>query len=258
MLDRLREAQARVADHYEIGDRSQRLYANPLLVIHRLRLARLVDMLDQGPGIATDQAVLDVGCGDLYVMCLLAEAGHVPGRYVGLDPAAEDPGGREFRSIAEQNAGRLRERHGIKVTLSHDPIERFSARTPFDTVLALETIEHVADEDAAIDAIAAHLAPGGDLILSVPVEHGPGFAIKEPLRMIAQRRIRYTLPEYLHATLGQPGNVERVEGTHKGYDHRATFQRLEGAGLKLREASTYPLDLDAIAYGVVSRWQKPR
>jgi SAM-dependent methyltransferase len=103
--------------------------------------------------------LLDVGVGERPYGALFAP--HVR-RYVGLEypPACENisPG------ISGEHLGRLRgavdvwgDAHGL-------PFREGS----FDTVLCLEMLEHVPDPDRCMAQIARALAPGGQLLATVP------------------------------------------------------------------------------------------
>lgn len=50
----------------------------------------------------------------------------------------------------------------------HDLEEPFAAGTQFDLIVSFETLEHVRDPGVVLANFAAHLAPGGLVIISIP------------------------------------------------------------------------------------------
>jgi len=98
-----------------------------------------------GPG----TRMLDVGCG---IGLLLSVA--PPGwQAVGLEPGQG----------AAENAGRL---FGVKVRRQR--LEELDAAERFDVITFFDVIEHLPDPIAALRRAAAHLAPGGALVVKVP------------------------------------------------------------------------------------------
>ena len=95
--------------------------------------------------------ILEIGCGTGHNLAMLGEFGTVDGLEV--DAAA--------RAIAEQRLGKpvasapLPELKGIK-------------RASYDLIAALDVIEHIDDDEAAVAGIAARLKPGGKLLVTVP------------------------------------------------------------------------------------------
>lgn len=101
--------------------------------------------------------VLDCACGVGYGTALLAGAKRTPDYVLGvdIDSAAVDHATRTY----------LSERMDFKVgdgTLLHDSIG-------FDTIVSLETVEHVPEPSALLGNFVRLLRPGGTLIASVPV-----------------------------------------------------------------------------------------
>ncbi len=95
--------------------------------------------------------VLDVGCGSGYLVGLLQRDGYDA---YGIDVSEE--------------AINLGTEKGIK-NLKVVPGERIEfPDNQFDRVLALDTIEHISDDHAAIKEIDRVLAPGGIAIVTVP------------------------------------------------------------------------------------------
>ena len=73
----------------------------------------------------------------------------------------------EFVDISEPALAKLRSR-GASVTLSQVTALPFGARS-FDLVCALDIVEHVDDDDAALAEICRVAKPGAALLLSVPL-----------------------------------------------------------------------------------------
>jgi SAM-dependent methyltransferase len=95
--------------------------------------------------------VLEIGCGTGHNLAMLSEFGAVDALEV--DDAA--------RGIAEQRLGR---------TVLSAPLPELSGvpdRT-YDLIGAFDVIEHIADDKAAVAAIATRLKPGGRLVITVP------------------------------------------------------------------------------------------
>ena len=101
-----------------------------------------------------DLRIADVGCGGGLLCEPMARLG---ARVTGVDA------GEEAVSIARLHAGQM----GLEIDYRQSTAEALAAGgTTFDAVLALEIVEHVADIDAFLAAIASLVRPGGALIMS--------------------------------------------------------------------------------------------
>ena len=99
------------------------------------------------------RTALDVGCG----AGLLAE----PLARLGAQVTGVDAAGELVAAAREHSAGQ-----GLDIDYRAGGVEALDGR--FDLVTALEVIEHVAEPQAFVDALAARLADGGLMILSTP------------------------------------------------------------------------------------------
>lgn len=115
-----------------------------------LRTRLMLDMLGRERG-----TVLDVGCGDGFFMRLLAEHGFST---VGIDVS----------TLATSLARRVLAAYpGCAVHCT--TIEDFRPEAPFRLVTCGETLEHIEDDVAFLGQIHRLTAPGGTLILTVPI-----------------------------------------------------------------------------------------
>lgn len=96
--------------------------------------------------------VLDVGCAAGVFGAALLEAGF--SEVVGVEPVSQ---------VADVARGRL-----TKVITAAFPDPRVCNEAPFDHVIFADSLEHMADPWAALGEARGLLAPGGQLILSVP------------------------------------------------------------------------------------------
>jgi SAM-dependent methyltransferase len=100
-----------------------------------------------------------------------------------------------------------------------------------DLVCCFETLEHLYDDEIArfLDDAERVLAPGGEVLISVPVIGGPTLLLKEANRAILfRRRSDYTTRELLGASLtGRPApRPDDIRVSHKGFDFRALLARV--------------------------------
>lgn len=101
---------------------------------------------------AAHPRILDIGCGTGFNIEQLQSMGYH--RVVGLDLSSEAIGfcrSRQLRSVVQGDATRA----------------PFKDRS-FDVILALDLIEHVADDVTAIRGLSSILAPGGSLVIFTP------------------------------------------------------------------------------------------
>jgi 2-polyprenyl-6-hydroxyphenyl methylase/3-demethylubiquinone-9 3-methyltransferase len=132
-------------------------------MLHKLnpvRLAYIRDRLNQHWSLdecsrrpLDGKSALDVGCG----AGLLAE----PLTRLGADVTAIDAA-PELIAVAKDHAAR----QGLAIDYRAAAVEEIEGQ--FDLVTSLEVVEHVADPQAFIEALARRLAPGGLMILSTP------------------------------------------------------------------------------------------
>jgi len=102
----------------------------------------------------TGRSVLDAGCGEGYGSALVAE---VAARVLGVD--------RSLPALARAQANHAGPRVGFAcVDLEHlDAIRR-----RFDVLLNFQVLEHLHDPRRLLEQFAAHLEPGGILVLTTP------------------------------------------------------------------------------------------
>jgi 2-polyprenyl-6-hydroxyphenyl methylase/3-demethylubiquinone-9 3-methyltransferase len=132
-------------------------------MLHRLnpvRLCYIRDQVDQHWSLdersfrpLEGKSALDVGCGAGLLAEPLARLG---ARVTAVDAA---PG---LIAAAELHA----RGQGLEIDYRVAPIEELGGE--FDLVTSMEVIEHVADHESFLAALAARVAPGGLLILSTP------------------------------------------------------------------------------------------
>jgi SAM-dependent methyltransferase len=130
-----------------------------------LRLARLV-----GGG-----RVLDYGCGDGTFLALMLHGESAPRVAVGteLHPHTVDDCRRRF-------AGDDRLQF-----LLVDDLDDAGARGSYDAIYCMEVFEHVVDPSPVLDRLERLLAPGGSVVISVPIETGLPVIVKQMVRRIA-------------------------------------------------------------------------
>lgn len=93
----------------------------------------------------------------------------------------------------------------------------------FDSVFALDVLEHVPDERSAITEIARITADDGTAIVSAPIEVGPPVLIREGYRLFdGDRRHTESFGELWNVFTGDP-SLETNDG-HRGYDYRQTVR----------------------------------
>ena len=123
---------------------------------YRGRRAVLEAVLDGiGPvreaGAASPPRILDAGCGSGRNMVLLARRGAV----TGIELASQSLEVARARGLGPVLPGSL------------DDARPF-ADASFDLAVALDVLEHVTDDEAALGELARVLAPGGRLLVTVP------------------------------------------------------------------------------------------
>ena len=116
------------------------------------RRSIIFDWVVRRAGRLSDPRILDIGCGTGFNIAHLHGLGFT--RVIGLDVAAEALNfcrSRYLTSLVQGDATRVPFVNGA-----------------FDIILALDLIEHVADDVAALRGLARLLAPGGVLVIFTP------------------------------------------------------------------------------------------
>jgi len=96
--------------------------------------------------------VLEVGCGTGFVLRMLEQVCH-EGQVTGVD-------------LFEEGFAFARSR--VRCPLIKADIQNLPFDRPFELVGLFDVLEHIDDESAALRNLAARLAPGGSLVLTVP------------------------------------------------------------------------------------------
>ena len=118
---------------------------------YRARRDILHDYLRRYGALPTDARILEIGCGTGHNIPMLARFGAVEA--IEIDPAA--------RAVAAERLGR---------PVGDAPLPELPgvARGAYDLVAVLDVVEHIADDVAALAAMATLLRPGGKILIAVP------------------------------------------------------------------------------------------
>jgi len=156
IVDREVEQFAKLADDWWDPDGASAM----LHKLNPVRLGYIRDRLNQHWSLdehsrrpLEGKTALDVGCGAGLLAEPLARLG---AKVTAIDAAPE------LIEVARDHAAR----QGLTIDYRAAAVEEIDGR--FDLVTSLEVIEHVADPQAFIGALARRLAPGGLIILSTP------------------------------------------------------------------------------------------
>ncbi len=154
------------------------------------------------------QRILDIGCGG----GLLSEAmARIGAKVTGLDPASNNI------EIARAHAAK----DGLAIDYRATTAEELPSDTkPFDVVLAMEVVEHVADRPLFLRTAASLVRPGGLMILSTLNRTAKSFA----LAIVGAEYVLRWLPRGTH-TWEQFVTPEELAG------------ELRSAGLKIFDQS---------------------
>lgn len=141
----------------------------------------------------------------------------------------------QFTDIPRENppfatAKQLFQRSGVDDSavdfLSADATELPYDRCEFDAVFALDVLEHIPNEDEAVNEIGRVTKNNGKAIVSAPIEVGVPLLVRETYRFLdGNRRHTKSLNELVSGVIGSP-NVDDP-GRHRGYDYRKTVSKLE-------------------------------
>ncbi|MGI8793427.1 MAG: class I SAM-dependent methyltransferase [Acidimicrobiales bacterium] len=135
----------------------------------------------------------------------------------------------------------------------------------FDLVACLETLEHVDDCRRIIALVADLCAPGGTIVVSVPIEVGPSLVLKQVGRWLANRRGQYSYESYTVRELARAALLWRTRGlsrgnlhSHKSFDFRTVRGLLqEHAHIERTTYSPWPPLGPVIASTVIWVATKP-
>lgn len=138
------------------------------------------------PGRIEGQRVLEIGCGDGY---LLSRLQNMSARVVGIEPGEHGQEGSR--------------RYGVPIVRGAFPAEAPATAGPFDVILHYAVLEHLTDPAAFLRAQVPRLATTGKIIFAVPdcsayVAHGD-------IGMFVHEHWSYFTPQSLRALVEQVG-----------------------------------------------------
>jgi 2-polyprenyl-3-methyl-5-hydroxy-6-metoxy-1,4-benzoquinol methylase len=208
---------------------------------HQSRFDKAVSLL--GPGV---DRLLDYGCGDGTFLALAStHVGHGHGADLDANQIAECA--ERLASIENLTFSPTPELVGPE----HD--------ASYDVVVCMETLEHCPDD--AVEIVLSDLArlvkPGGRVVISVPIEIGPSFLVKQPIRSLTRRRGTsnyghrevYPVKDALRMVFARRttefdrpvhGEPPMVEHTHYGFNWRLMRERV-ARHLEITETQFTPL-----------------
>lgn len=111
-------------------------------------------------GAFAGKRVLDYGCGDGMYLALLMESATPPAKAVGAEVAND---------LIESNRRRFGEFQGLEFCTT-SALKKAEFAGAFDAVVCMEVLEQHADLDGYLEEFDRLLAPGGTLLISVPVD----------------------------------------------------------------------------------------
>ena len=180
---------------------------------YRARRDILADYLSREAHLPPGARILEIGCGTGHNLPMLARFGSVEA--IEIDPAA--------RAIAS-------ERLGSPVGAAPLPELTDVPRGHYDLIAVLDVVEHIADDVAALKAMADCLAPGGQILVTVPAHqwlwsahdvvnhHHRRYSKKTLDAAIAKAGLRHNGLRYFNSLLFPLAAASRLAGRLTGKD----------------------------------------
>ena len=180
---------------------------------YRARRDILADYLSREAHLPPGARILEIGCGTGHNLPMLARFGSVEA--IEIDPAA--------RAIAS-------ERLGSPVGAAPLPELTDVPRGHYDLIAVLDVVEHIADDVAALKAMAECLAPGGQILVTVPAHqwlwsahdvvnhHHRRYSKKTLDAAIAKAGLRHNGLRYFNSLLFPLAAASRLVGRMTGKD----------------------------------------
>jgi ubiquinone/menaquinone biosynthesis C-methylase UbiE len=154
-----------------------------------IRQARLLDGFGREAclraGLGPGQQVIDVGCGPLGLLPVLAELVGPDGVVVGLDVSAAALTQAQ-RALAALGAGTV---HLVEADLTTMQPDMLAPHGPFDLAVCRMVLMYQADPVTVLRRIATLVRPGGR-IMAVDVLHDPHYPCFDPPVAAAERILR--------------------------------------------------------------------
>lgn len=137
------------------------------------------DVLEVGAGLGTNTALL---------------RGATPGRWVCLEPDA---------SLAQQTLQRFSGEE-IPVEVRRGTSDNLESADCFDTIVYIDVLEHIEEDQKELHRVVTHLNPGGTLIILGPAHpflHSPFDEAVGHVRRYTRRALLHVVPAALECTL---------------------------------------------------------
>jgi SAM-dependent methyltransferase len=221
----------RASDHHIVADYRRFQAHNAALAWHHSRRYLALARIVRGANLGWPVRVLDIGCGDAAVFPVLDAC--APIEYVGIDSSAY------FVPAARESYGACPNFSALH--LSALDLPGLLALSRPDIVAALETLEHIPDDDVArVIANVAALRPTV-FVCSVPVEVGPAVWAKNIASFLMRyhRHREYSWRETFWAGLYR---LPEHRGTHKGFDWRKVTEEI-GRHMRIQRIERFPSQL---------------
>jgi SAM-dependent methyltransferase len=156
---------------------------------YRARREVIAALIRRSVSLPPDARILEIGCGTGHNLAMLGEFGHVDA--LELD--------EEARAFAEQRLGR---------SVMSAPLPELAGvpDAQYDLIGALDVIEHIDDDSAAIASIAAKLKPGGKLVMTVPAHQWMWSAHD----VVNHHKRRYSKPRLRRLIESSPLQLEAI------------------------------------------------
>ena len=175
---------------------------------YRARREVLAALIRRTTSLPAKARILEVGCGTGHNIGMLEQFGKVDG--IEIDP--------EARAFAEKRLGR-------KIASAPLPELTGIQRSRYDLVAALDVVEHIDDDRAAIAGLAGCVKPGGKLLVTVPAHQWMWSSHDE----LNHHKRRYSKRELRELIAGSPLRLDAI-----GYFNSLLFPLAVGARLASR------------------------
>jgi SAM-dependent methyltransferase len=196
------------------------------------------------------RSILDYGCGDGTFLAMAMN--EMPECTLAIGTEIKD-------DLVQDCVSRLSHDYRLQFVRT-EGLDESESRQTFDAIFCMEVLEHVPDVTPLLDRFDKLLAPGGALIISVPVETGLPVLVKQTFRRIAGWRgigdypgmAPYSYSDLLKSVFAGPrqhivrplhrDDEDNAFHCHKGFNWMA-LRKILGERFVIEELRASPLSM---------------